>query len=90
MISPELLRRYPFFGRLTDEQFAAIALIDPYKFTRSARTAGPCRIIRIDAQALRRMIKEDQTLGYTLLQGVARVAMERLTFARIQLAAAWA
>ncbi len=27
MISPELLRRYPFFGSLTDDQLKAIAMI---------------------------------------------------------------
>jgi CRP/FNR family cyclic AMP-dependent transcriptional regulator len=149
MISPEILRRYPFFCCLSEEQqkaiamvteemrvdagkelflegqpvealyllmegsvdlyyaasgdpkdqflvgeinlgepFAISAMIEPYTFTATARVAAPSRVLRIDGKALRALCEVDCRMGYALIKQVAAMALERLHFARVQLAAA--
>lgn len=155
MVSPELLRRYPFFAHLGEAQLQAIAmlaqeitvetgttileennpadafylllegnidlyytvkesykpelqkevvvgevnpgepfgisaLIEPYRFTSTARTSADSRVIGIDAQALRELLEKDQSLAYQIFKKIARAAMERLSATRVQLAAAYA
>ncbi len=149
MISPEVLRRYPFFCCLNEEQqkaiamiaeemeveagkelflegqpvealylleegsvdlyytasgdpkdqllvgeinpgepFAISAMIEPYTFTATARVAKPSRVLRVDARALRALCEVDCRMGYLLMKQIAAIAIERLHFARVQLAAA--
>lgn len=149
MISPEVLRRYPFFCCLNDEQqraiamiteemeveagkelflegqpvealyllmdgsidlyyaasgdpkdqllvgeinpgepFAISAMIEPYTFTATARVSKPSRILKINAKALRALCEVDCKMGYLLMKQIAAIAVERLHFARVQLAAA--
>ena len=155
MISPELLRRYPFFGPLNEKQrkaiamvadeiqmkekqvvfeecqaadalylliegdidltykseeefhpkktkvfsvgeinpqevFAISALIEPYEYNATATVTKDGRAIKIDAIALRELIEQDVQLGYVLMHQIAKTAMERLAYTRVQLAAAWA
>ncbi|MBI4674136.1 MAG: Crp/Fnr family transcriptional regulator [Chloroflexi bacterium] len=149
MVSPELLRRYPFFGCLDETQtkalamiaeevacargvqifaegeparyldllmegsvdlffiasrdprdqllvgeinpgepFSISAMIEPYLLTSSAVAATHCRLLRLDAPALRALCEVDCRLGYTLMRQLATVAIRRLDTTRIQLAAA--
>ncbi len=155
MISPEILRRYPFFGALSDTQikamamvaeedsitkgtlvcdegqpskslcllldgamslyykteeefhpetrkdflvgevdpgevFAISALIEPYINTASVKAEKDCHIIKFDALELRKLIEKDPKLYCILMKEIAKSAMDRLAFARVQLAAAWA
>jgi CRP-like cAMP-binding protein len=155
MISPELLRRYPFFGPLNEKQrkaiamvadeiqmkekqvvfeecqaadalylliegdidltykseekfhpkktkvfsvgeinpqevFAISALIEPYEYNATATVTKDGRAIKIDAKALRELSEQDVQLGYILMHQIAKTAMERLAYTRVQLAAAWA
>ena len=155
MISPELLRRYPFFGSFGDahlraiamiadegtaeqdielfkecdpantlyllvdgavdlyykaeeeyhpkgkkeflvgeinpgEIFSVSALIKPYVLNATARTSRPCRYIKIEAGALRKLLDEEPRMGYLVMQEITKALMERLTYTRVQLAAAWA
>lgn len=155
MISPELLRRYPFFGFLDDihlkaiamiaeeetystgtdiliasdpadalyllmkgsvdlfyvvheelrpdnkkeylmgeinpeEPFGISALIEPYQYTATARASVPITVIKIDGQALRELIDNDEKLGCGFLRQIAKATMERLEYIRTLLAAAWA
>ncbi len=155
MVSPELLRRYPFFGMLSDVQiksmamiaeemsvkkgaticeegkpaeaffllveggvslyykseeefhpktrkeflvgevdagevFAISALIEPHTFTSTVKAERDCQIVRFSSSALNKLIEKDPKLYCGLMHEVAKAAMERLAYARIQLAAAWA
>jgi CRP/FNR family cyclic AMP-dependent transcriptional regulator len=155
MVSPEILRRYPFFGKLTTDQLKAVAmiteevyftkdttlfeegqpatyfyllmegevdifyrsekesnrqqrkellagvidsgdvfaisgLIEPYVYTATARTANDIRALRIDAPAMRELMGTKCEMGYALMHQIAKAAMERLWYTRVQLAAAWA
>lgn len=155
MISPELLRRYPFFSFLDDSHLKAVAMIaeeethqtgtdilksgdpadafyllmrgsvdlyyvvheefhpdkkkeflmgeinpeeplgisaviEPYHYTATARASIPVTVIKIDGQALRDLMDNDQKLGCGLLRQIAKATMQRLEYTRTLLAAAWA
>ncbi|MEW5718252.1 MAG: Crp/Fnr family transcriptional regulator [Chloroflexota bacterium] len=70
------------------EPFAISAMIEPYTFTATARVAAPSRVLRVDAKALRALCEVDCRMGYLLMKQLAAMALERLHFARVQLAAA--
>ena len=151
MISPEFLRRYPFFGTLNDAELKAIAmiteetevaqgltlfsegqtadtlyflidgnidlyyvveeqfhpetrkefivgeinpgevfaistLIEPHVYTSTAKVDKPGKVLKIQATALRELLKKDCTLGYKMMCQVAHAAIERLGAARVMLA----
>jgi len=155
MISPEILRRYPFFGSLTDGQIKALAMIaeeqvygkgivlceegkpadafyllldgsvslyyisddefhpkmrkeflvgevnpgevfaisafiEPYVYTTTVRVDKNSRALKFDRTAMNELINQDPKLNCILMHKIAKAMMERLTFVRVQLAAAWA
>lgn len=71
------------------EAFAISALIAPHIYVATARTSEPCNILSIDGHALRKLLTANPELGYHMMEQIARVALQRLTTTRIQLAAAW-
>jgi len=151
MISPELLRRYPFFNFMDDTELKAVAmiaeeiviekgvvifnaketarmlyfledgsatnffivenggathkelyigdvnpgelfgisaLIEPYIYTATMRADKQCRVIRIEASALRALCEVDTRLAYAFMQATAKTVLQRLEATRVQLAAA--
>ena len=153
MISPELLRRYPFFGGLTNshlnavamlaeeiacqkdetvfdtgkpadalyflvegcvdvyyvvvdelnaelrkeffiseinpgEPFGISALIEPYRYTGTARSTCVTRVLKFDANGLRALCTVDPKIEAALMRQLAAAAMSRLHDTRVQLAAA--
>jgi len=70
------------------ELFGISSLVDPYKYNATATSSQACQIIKFDAKALRTLADLDCSLGYTLLQQIAKTINERLAFTRVQLAAA--
>jgi CRP-like cAMP-binding protein len=153
MVSPELLRRYPFFGGLTNdhlngiamlaeeviyesdetifetgqpaaalffllegnvelhyvvvdeinpqlrkdlfvteinpgEPFGISAVIEPYVYTGTMRTAGVSRVLRFDANGLRALCTVDPKIDAALMRQIASAAMSRLEDTRTQLVAA--
>ena len=154
MISPELLKRYPFFGPFSESQLQDIAmiseeftaakksilfeegkpadalyllidgsidlyyrtqeesrqkvvkeflvgeinpgelfgisiLIEPYIYSASAHVSQTCRYMRIEGDGLKDLLEKDSKLGCLLLRQINKVLMERLSYTRVQLAAAW-
>ena len=149
MVSPEQLRRYPFFGGLSAEELAGIAMVaeevshpdgaivfrdgevatklyvltsgtvdlvyhierpdgietsfvgsiptgepfgisaflEPYRLTATSIAHGPIQAIAIDAAGLRALCELSCHLGYNIMRQIARALAERLSFARIELAA---
>ena len=63
------------------------ALIEPYIYSTTLRAECPCRLIAINAHALRALCEIDLHLHVGLLQAVTQAAMDRLTMTRILLAA---
>ncbi len=64
------------------EPFGISALIEPYILTASARTAAPCRALKINGKALRDLTKENPALGQALAQRTAQAALTRMHWAR--------
>jgi CRP-like cAMP-binding protein len=153
MISPELLRRFPFFGFMGEAQLKAVAmiaeeltyekdelivgagkpavdlfflmdgsvayyavvtsehdpyyrkeyfitninpgeifgissLIEPYLYTANLKADKVSRVIKINATSLRALCEVDAKLHCGMQSAVAKAAMERLEYTRVQLVAA--
>ena len=83
---PDYKQEY-FIGDINPEEiFGISALIEPYQYTATLRADKPCRVIKIDASALRALCEVDSHLSVGLMKAVAKAAMERLKMARVQLA----
>ena len=84
---PDYQKEY-FVGYINPEElFGISALIEPYYYTATLRADKPCRVIKIDAGALRALCEVDLQLSVGLMKAVAKAAMERLQITRNQLAA---
>lgn len=84
---PDYKKEY-FVGYINPEEiFGISALIEPYQFTATLRADGPCRVIKIDASALRALCEVDSHLSVGLMKAVAKASMERLEMTRVQLVA---
>jgi CRP/FNR family cyclic AMP-dependent transcriptional regulator len=60
-------------------------LVPPYRWMFDARAASEVSAVALDGACLRGKCDNDPTLGYALLQRVARVMYERLQDARMRL-----
>jgi CRP-like cAMP-binding protein len=72
------------------EVFAISALVEPYTYTATVKADKACHVVKFDATELNKLIDKNPTLSCNLMRQIAKAAMERLAFARVQLAAAWA
>jgi CRP-like cAMP-binding protein len=59
------------------------AVVDPYLYTLGALCIDDAKLIAIDSFGLRKLMEEDCTLGFKLMQSVAKVLSARLTHTRI-------
>jgi CRP/FNR family cyclic AMP-dependent transcriptional regulator len=84
---PDYRREY-FIGEFNPEEiFGISALIEPYRYTATLRADKPCRVIKIDASALRALCEVDAHLSIGLMKAVAKASMDRLEMTRVQLVA---
>jgi CRP-like cAMP-binding protein len=84
---PDYRREY-FVGYLNPEEiFGISALLEPYQYTATIRADEPCRVIKIDAPALRALCEVDAHLSVGLMKAISQAAMERLQMTRVQLVA---
>jgi CRP-like cAMP-binding protein len=58
--------------------FGVSSLIEPYKFTASARATKPVKLVDINGAALRMLTETDQMLGRVLISNVAAAVLARL------------
>jgi CRP-like cAMP-binding protein len=72
------------------EVFAISLLIEPYKYTATVRAELDSQVVKFDALGLEKLMEKDPTLNCVFMKQIAKAAMERLDYARVQLAAAWA
>ena len=70
------------------EIFGISALIEPYIYTGAVRVEKACKLIKIDALALRALCEVDTKLSSGLMYAIAKAALERLQQTRVQLIAA--
>ncbi len=84
---PDYRREY-FVGYINPEEiFGISALLEPYRYTATMRADKPCKVIKIDAPALRALCEVDSQLSVGLMRAVAIAAMERLQMTRVLLVA---
>jgi CRP-like cAMP-binding protein len=69
------------------EMFAISALIEPHILEATARAAQDCKLIMIEAKKLREMCQQDEGMACACLKKIIQALLERLTYARVQLAA---
>ena len=72
------------------EIFSLSSLIEPYVLNATATASKPCKMVKIEAKALRQLLENDPSMGYAMMQQIIKAMMERLIYTRVQLAAAWA
>ena len=71
------------------EIFGLSAMVEPYTYRATARTAQPCNYVKFDGPRLRALIEEDCRLGYIFMRQVTFALRDRLNDTRVELAAAW-
>lgn len=85
---PDYRKEY-FIGYINPKEiFGISAMIEPYQYTATLRAEKPCRVIKIDAAALRALCEVDIHLAIGFMTAIAQASMERLQITRIQLVAA--
>jgi CRP-like cAMP-binding protein len=72
------------------EVFAISAFIEPYKYTSTVKAEQDSQVVKFGSDELFKLIENDSRLYCVLMREIAKAAMERLAYARVQLAAAWA
>lgn len=87
---PDRRKEFPVGEINAGEPFGISALIEPNVLTSTVRASQNCRVLRIDALAIKTLIEVDKEFAYQLTSRIAKTALERLHATRIQLAAAWA
>jgi CRP-like cAMP-binding protein len=65
------------------------AIVEPYIYIATGRTAQPCHLIKFDGAKLRDLIEADCCLGFIMVRQLTSALNERLMDTRVQLAAAW-
>jgi len=68
------------------EIFAVSALIEPHVLEATAKAAQDCKLIKIDSEKLRGLCDQDQGMTCACLKKIIQALLERLNYARIQLA----
>ncbi len=85
---PDYKKEYFISDFNPGEIFGISALIEPYVYTSTVRVDKACRVIEINASALRALCEVDLRLSYGLMQAIAKASLERLQHTRTQLVAA--
>jgi len=67
------------------EVFGWSALVEPRRFTATARCLEKSRVIAIDGPALRALLEENKVIGYSVMRTLASVVSLRLRSTRSQL-----
>ena len=71
------------------EIFGLSAMVEPFIYRTTARSAQPCHFLKFDGPSLRALIDEDCRLGYIFMREISFALRDRLMDTRVELAAAW-
>jgi len=61
------------------------SVVEPYRYSFSARAATPLRMLKIDGPGLRQQMADDHDLGFVMMTHVAHAIAERLKATRTML-----
>jgi CRP-like cAMP-binding protein len=67
------------------QAFGWSALVQPYKFTATARCINASKLVTISRVKLRDLMEEDCHMGFVIMEKLAELVSERLRETRIQL-----
>ncbi len=70
------------------EVYGVSSLIEPYRYTSTAKATMPVKVIEIDGLALRALMDKDSEVGCVMMHNVAIAVLERLRYTQVELAAA--
>ena len=62
------------------------ALVEPYMYTLSAIALADCRLVSLQASAVRDMMERNPEIGYTIMKRLAKSIGARLANLRLQFA----
>lgn len=62
------------------------ALVEPYMYTLSAVAVADCRLVSLEASAVRDMMERNPAIGYTIMKRLAQAIGARLANLRVQFA----
>lgn len=81
------LRKEFFVGQIDPGELLSIsALVDPYKYTATARTSVDSKLVKFNAIKLRELAASNSDFGYKLMHQIAKLALDRLAETRVMLA----
>jgi CRP-like cAMP-binding protein len=86
---PKTKKVFPVGEINPGEVFGVSSVLEPYEYNATALASKDSHLIKIDAESLRDLLQAEPKLGYLFMHQVARAVMERLSYTRVQLAAAW-
>jgi CRP/FNR family cyclic AMP-dependent transcriptional regulator len=67
------------------QAFGWSALVQPYRFTATARCQQDCHVITVDRAGLRRLMDKDCYMGFVIMEKLAELISGRLRETRLQL-----
>jgi CRP-like cAMP-binding protein len=70
------------------EPYGVSSLIEPYRYTATAKATMPVKVIEVDGLALRALVEKDCKMGYIMMRNVAIAVLDRLRYTQVELAAA--
>jgi CRP-like cAMP-binding protein len=87
---PKTKKEFPVGEVNPGEVFGISAVIDPYIYNASAKANTASKVLKIDSPGLLELMKGNPVMGYAFMHQIAKATLERLSYTRVQLAAAWA
>jgi CRP-like cAMP-binding protein len=87
---PKTAKVFPVGEVNPGEVFGISAVIDPYVYNASAKANTASKVLKIDSAGLLELMKSNPVMGYAFMHQIAKATLERLSYTRVQLAAAWA
>ncbi len=67
-----------------EEIVGCSTLVDPYVYNATERCLTDIEVIEIDAEALRKMMREDYSLGFAIQEQLIKVLLDRIVNFRLE------
>ncbi len=85
-IDPKSQRRQDVSTVTEGHMMGWSALVEPYIYTLSAVAVADCKLVSLDASAVRNMMEQRPEIGYTIMKRLTQAIGARLATLRVQMA----
>jgi CRP/FNR family cyclic AMP-dependent transcriptional regulator len=68
-----------------EEVIGCSVLVPPFTYTASARCLSEVEVLELDAEALRKLMREDCPLGFSIQQYILRTLIDRIVDFRLEI-----